>query len=257
MAIKVDYSPVGTLLELAKTAGQGAGKRVRSDRAMRALSFALALKREQDQKRAQDRAFALQSAMASRIARTPTTTQRPQTGSAFDRMILQAAQAKQAQEEQMQQLDRMKESGVIDNTTYEQNKLRIIGNQSVRFPEVREPRAATIPTSVKRSPFTERIRTLRDEMDQVLQWKYAGNPEESPWGGQEGIDKQQARIQAQIDELSAQQQRAFGMTPSAEAPKSAPATPPGPGKWEGQKARNDMTGEVFEWQNGTWNKVSE
>ena len=256
MAITVRHTPVGALGQLALSVGQSAGKSVRAQRGLALLQHALAVRQQQARERAQEQAFALQSAVAGRIRRTPTSQREATKDTAFDRMLFREAQGKQAQEKQLEQLNRMNEQGAIDPATFEQNKLRIMGGQAVSFPRTTEP---TVPVGVRRAPFATKLRSLQDEMEQVLAWKYSGNPEESPWGNKEEINKVQQRIQRQIDDVVAAEQRAFSVgTPgrTSEAPSAtAPAKPDFAGRWEGQQVRNKETGQTFEWRKGAWNLV--
>jgi len=170
-------------------------------------------------------------------------------------MLFREGREKQAQEKQLEQLNRMNEQGAIDPATFEQNKLRIMGGQAVSFPRAAEP---TTPIGVRRAPFTTKLRSLQDEMEKVLEWEYSANPKESPWGSLEGVKKVKQRIQKQIDEVVADEQRAFGSgaEPKQTSPTSAPAKPDFDGRWDGQQVRSNRTGAIHEWRNGAWNLVS-
>lgn len=259
MPIVVDYTPVGALSNLAALAGRGAGKSVRAQRGLALLEHALAMRRQQAGERAQNKAFALQSAMAGvsgRAARTPISPKEATRDSAFDRMVYQAAQKKQTQEKMLEQLNRMKSQGVIDDAVFEQNKLRIMGGQAISIPRQAEP---TTPVGVRRAPYASKIRMLQNELERIQDWKYASNPEDFPQGGKEGIESAQQRIQNRIDELIQAEQRAFSGGQKPVESTTKPATvekPPGKGQWEGQRIRNTETGTMFEWHNGKWDRVS-
>jgi len=251
MAIRVEYAPAGALLSLAQQLGEKRGDQARAARGLAILDYAMKRQEEQRRARAQEQAFALQSAVAARAARTPTARTETKTSGAFDRMLMEAAQKKESQEQQLEQLTRMREQGVIDDAVFEQNKLRVMGDQAVSFP--RPAAETTPPVGVRRAPYTEKVRTLREELDNILQWKYASNPEKSPWGSREGVTAAQQKIEQQIADITAQEQAAFGLTPPTPA-KQPENKPPNPGQWDGQRAFNPETKETWVWRNGAWQK---
>ena len=139
MPIRIDYSPVGTLMNLARSAGEAQGAR---EGATHDLAFTQMAMQAQTQNaqigaaiRRNDQAFQLQRAALARQTRTPTRAAAgpsPVTQE-FDRVLGRATAAREWEQEdvtiQMEQLERMRVSGQYSEREIESLKLGIMGGQ--------------------------------------------------------------------------------------------------------------------------------
>lgn len=260
MGIKIDYSPAFPALSLAKAAGEGQRKAQAVSQDLQLINLSMQQQALRDRRQESDRAFAMQQAMAGRAARTPTARaeiKSPMADPAMLRQMQKQQYGEFGQSQQMQQLNQMLESGSIDSTTYEQNKLRIMGGQSVRFDE-----AEKAPLSVRRLPFTQKRSMLEKELDNVLKWEGSPNPEENPWKSEEALQSHKQQIIRRLQTLTVEEQSAFGMGPvdptaqGSTAPTvAASSPPPGRGNRKGHQRRNTDTGELWEWDGSDWNSV--
>lgn len=230
MPIRIDYTPVGAALNLARIAGEGAGYQSAFQQDLQLIGLAQAQQAASEERRARDQAFALQQAMAGRVAGTPTARPTAQYFPSRSQLYSQTpqAQAQAEQQAQMQQLDRMLAQGTIDQAVYEQNKLRLLSGATPYFPNaptVKEP-----PLSVRRQPYSDARSRIQRELNVVEDWLGVTNPEESPWGSEAGIRKHQQELFAELDRITQEERRAFGVYDpvsgaSTEAGESRTLTP--------------------------------
>lgn len=134
MPITVKYAPVGALLGLAQAAGIGERQQRGevADLAFIQMSLSAQARNAEIAARmqAQDQAFALQTAAATRIARTPTRVQ--PTDAVLGRMQWQTGQRELQQQTQIDQLNMMRAGGQIDQAQYERAKLGLMtGNEAL------------------------------------------------------------------------------------------------------------------------------
>lgn len=194
MPIRIDYSPVGTLLNLARSAGEAQGAR---ESAAKDLAFTQMAMQAQTQNaqiaasmRRNDQAFQLQQAAQARQSRTPTRAQpvaSPLADQILHRQTVAREWEQQGMDAQMQQLSMI--PGLSDRER-ESIKLGIMGGQSIaqllkeRYvrPEQMELTFAQrearlrITHQNKRDVLESRLRSL-DEERQLVGW----TPEKDDW----------------------------------------------------------------------------
>lgn len=131
MPIKIEYAPVGALLGLAQAAGVGQRQQRGAELDLAFVGMSLAAQARNAQIaagiQAQDQAFALQTAAAARMARTPTRVQ--PTDSVLGRMQWRESQQEFRQEQeqkvQLEQLQKMFEAGDITERQRRQAEMGI------------------------------------------------------------------------------------------------------------------------------------
>lgn len=137
MPIRVDYSPIGAGLSLARQAGLGRRTQQGQATDIALLDLASRMKRERDQRQASERAFALQTAMAKRVAQTPMSPGRtsPIVDPVLARIQNDRAYKEGQQTQQLSLLENMRQTGEIDQAAFDRNRLRILRDETLRFGE--------------------------------------------------------------------------------------------------------------------------
>ena len=128
MPITLRYGAPGTLLGLARATGVGQRQQREAELDLAFIDSSLTAQarnaRIAAQVQAQDQAFALQTAAATRIARTPTRVAAPDA--VLGRMQWQAGREELQQQTQIEQLNRMLAAEEINQAQYERAKLGIM-----------------------------------------------------------------------------------------------------------------------------------
>lgn len=128
MPITVRYGAPGTLLGLARAAGEGVRRQREAELDLAFIDLGLTAQarnaRIAAQIQAQDQAFALQTAAATRIARTPTRAAAPDA--VLGRMQWREGREELQQQTQMEQLDKMLVAEEINQAQYERAKLGVM-----------------------------------------------------------------------------------------------------------------------------------
>ncbi len=226
MAIRVDYTPVGAALSLARTAGEGQNYARRSAQDAQLLQFALQRQSAADDRAAQNQAFALQNAYASRATGTPRSTaatKSPLVDHVAQRMLMQRALGEQATQGQLADLQSARDRGLISPLEFEESSLQIKAGDAVKFERPPEPKDA--PVSVRRAPFMTQRAMLMEEFKAAQDWAGASNIGQSPYGSAEGLKTEMSRIQQRIKELTDEEQTVFGIAlPGGDTSSSKPLT---------------------------------
>lgn len=136
MAIQLQYGPASDLMNLARLAGEEAGaeRREAGDLAFTSMILQTQARNADIAARlqAQDRAFAMQTAAANRMARTPTSAtaaRGPVADSVLARMKWAQGVEAGGQQEQLSQLETMRD--FMDEETYERTKLNLMAGRTV------------------------------------------------------------------------------------------------------------------------------
>ena len=183
MTIRLDYNPVTDLANLARAAGEGVGARQRTaaDLAFQQSVFNQQAKYAEiaARSRAQDRAFDLQEAAASRIARTPTRAgpTGPKPDSVLGRMQWTKGVQEQQQQEKLTNLEGMRqELGEEEYLRIKRVLLTGVTSATPRPEDQIKPRLTqTQEYRLVLDPFTRRRRRIEDELELEKGWLSAAN----------------------------------------------------------------------------------
>ena len=223
MPIRVDYSPVGAALSLARTAGEGQNWSQKQARDIELLKFGMARRSSEMEAAARDRAFALQEAYASRTLTSSARARTPVADHAAERLKSKQNRQDEEQQVQLQQLQQMRDAGTIDEKDFETYKLRILGNQSPKEVEPKAPKAP--PVSVRRAEYEDQRRMLMEDYKALKQWEGTTNLDQSPYKDKAGIEAEKRRIAAGFAGIASQEREAFGIAIPGEKSGRAKLTP--------------------------------
>lgn len=139
MPIRIDYSPVGTLMNLARSAGEAQGARASASQDLAFTQMALQAQAQNNQISASmamqqnSQAFQLQRAALSRQQATPTRAMAqasPVADQVLGRMAVERGWEQLDQTTQMTQLDTLAQSGQYTEAQIEGARLAVMGGQS-------------------------------------------------------------------------------------------------------------------------------
>ena len=263
MPINIDYSPVGALGSLAATAGQGQGQREAFAQDMQLQDLALRQNELQMRRDASDKAFQLQTAMASRQAMVGQRT--PVADHVAEHLQLENKNRQDEQAQTKGQLDTMLNKGQITQTQYQQAMTGVLSGSKGLVDRAIIPTTQTDP--LQRPQFQAQVQMLRDkraslysekkEIDAALLDPFkAGNVQA---GRGAAIDAELKQNYA--DEAALMSNAAKSAPPSA-IPQGTPSitsggqtttmTAPTPTFQEGHIKVNPLTGEAIIFQKGNW-----
>jgi len=270
MPIRISHAPVGAALSLARIAGEGAGFQQAFSQDTHLLGLALQQQRMADERQAGERAFALQSAMADRISRTPTAASRRGVDTPLDRMLLKRQLGKEERaardQAQMDQLDQLRASGGLSAAAYERAKLGVMARNeglvraALAGAKPEKPRISQAQElSLLRTPFARKRKALETQRENLEEWRGAPNVAER-YGSFDAWKRQLDSVTQQIQQLDTEEMKvvdAFraGRTVDPVTRKTGPQPPPQKGEWDGQLDRSKKTGRIYEWRKDKWNLV--
>jgi hypothetical protein len=238
---------------LAKIAGEGEKRKTGFQQDLALIQLGLQQQSLQQEAEARDQAFALQTAMAARVANTPTAraATAPRLDTSLARFGMEQGIKEQTRNEQLTELNNAFQLGTIDERVYELNRLRIMGGQAVEFPT---------PATEKLPPVSVRTARYQTQLDRLQEeYKVASGWAQDPTAEHDVVTRakaEQTRIKSEIDKVIAQQESAFGITsPAGTAAPTEDEVPPAAGQWEGQKARDKASGTTWTWTGGKWVKA--
>ena len=232
MPIKIDYSPVETLMELAQATGlaraKTAGQVSARSTAAEDLAYTRMILNTQAQyaqmglqARARDQAFALQEAdAAARINRTPISQQsfRP-----FDKMFYQEQQQATEQQEQFDQIDNMRAQGILDDAQYERAKLGVLAGNEAMVRSAIAPAGETKPAisstqelRILRDKFSRQRKPLLGERKLVQEW-LAAPPGELEPDQLTAYQRRLGKITGALDQINQQEETAIASFRRGEA----------------------------------------
>jgi len=204
MPIELRYSPITAGLELARVAGLAQGTLTKEQRVQQLLGLIQGDRAQQAAREAEERAFRLQNALASRRASATSSrgiSGQPAMSPAMQRLLSQNALQQQGLQQQQEHLDRLLASGEIDPAAYEKARLGLLsGNDTlVReaiMPRTNEPRRVTPAQELNllRRPIQDKRRQLQEQLDELEKWRGAPNLSER-FGSEE-------QFRARLDEVT-------------------------------------------------------
>ena len=233
MPINIDYSPVGALTSAAAMAGQGEGQRQSFAQDMQLLDLTQRQNEAQMRQSAQNRAFDLQEAMASRQLAAQTRT--PAADHIAERADLARSDRAAKQNQFKGQLDTMLSTGTIDPTQYQKGLMALMtGNETLMTHVLANPKATVEKPNISnaaeldviREPFREKRRILESSLTSLNTnlAKFGSIPEMA-----EPIKTQKNDIQKQIDDQFAQETAAIDKWRQAGHGQAATQATPGSG----------------------------
>lgn len=256
MPITIDYSPVGALGAAAAMAGRAAGQREQFAQGIQLAD--LDLRRQQ----AQDKAFALQTAIAQR--KTAEGTRTPAADHIAEHLALTQQARQDDQKRTMDQLDSLLQAGHITEKQHQQAKMGVLSGSKELIDRAIIPlgtadpmelpgfRASLQMTRDKRTSLQEERKELFKAMQDPL------NRAKIPviQAQIDAIDKE--KLPANYQEEQDMIMRATKKLAQPAAPEEAPtpsAQPgfPDPSQFEeGHLLRHKTTGALYKLQRGIW-----
>jgi len=229
MPIRIDYSPVRELTALAQAAGAGVA---RQRQAAGDIAYTQMILGQQARNaeiaarlQASDRAFALQQAAASRQVRTPTRAP-TMPGPIVSEMV-----RAQREESQMEQLDRMRDSGQLNEAEYQRSKINLMAGREIVKPTPTPKVPTKLSVAARAIKHTEKRNQRRIERQLTAEErKLRVDPYAEPGPEKIRVEKAEKKIIELEAALQASYQRedtalGVGIQPQATGAARGPSVP--------------------------------